>query len=372
MQGSADEGAYSAALAITKGASPTLNAKAVTAQTGFVDGQDGVVVSVINPPTTGSHAGNSQAVDVDITQPQQVWFANLFLSSPPVAEVRAEALAGVSGNDCVLALDPTASGAVSTQGSSAVNLGGCNLQVNSSSSTALTVSGSSQLSTDAVSLTGNYTVGSTAQLNTNVIDGPAAPTISDPYAGVSIPSYSGCDYNHKVVNSTVTLQPGVYCNGLTINGTGVVTLNPGIYIIDQGSLSIMGGAVVNTNTATSPYGVTFILTSSSGSNYASVTINGGSTVNLTAPTTGPTAGLVFYQDRNDTKTANLNGGAGESFTGALYFPSATLNYSGDAGSSTCTQIVADQVNFTGNSTINSNCTGTGVTTITGYATMLTQ
>ena len=368
MQGAADAAAYSAAIALAAGSNPTTNAKGVTAQMGLVDGQAGVAVAVNRPPTQGKYAGNSQAIEVIVSAPEQTYFSKLYLSSTPIGAARAVALRGVGGSSCVLALDGSASGAVSAQGSTQVDLAGCNLQVDSSSSSAVSLGGNSALTADALSVDGGYTVGSSATLSVPIIDSPGAPAVSDPYAGVSIPAYSGCDHNNYRVNSVETLQPGVYCKGLTFDSNAVATLSPGVYIIDRGSFTVNGGAVV---TGT---GVTIILTSSTGSNYATVTVNGSSTITLSAPTSGDTAGLVFYEDRNapSSATATLNGGANQSFTGALYFPSTNLTYSGNSSSTTCTQLVADTVTFTGNSTINSSCAGTGVTTITSSSTMLAQ
>jgi hypothetical protein len=69
-------------------------------------------------------------------------------------------------------------------------------------------------------------------------------------------------------------------------------LDPGIYYLDQGSFTVNGGATI---TGT---GVTLVFTSSTGSNYATANINGGATVSLTAPTSGPLAGIAFYGDPN--------------------------------------------------------------------------
>ena len=58
----------------------------------------------------------------------------------------------------------------------------------------------------------------------------------------------------------------------------------------------------------------------------------------------------------------MEGTGTQNVTGAVYFPKETVKYSGGAssGGAQCTQLVADQINFTGGSTFNSNCTGTGV------------
>ena len=371
MQDAADDAAFSAAVAAHAGGTPIASAKGITASAGFIDGQNGVTVVVNNPPTQGRYAGNGNGWEVVITQPQERWFASLYLSSPPVASARAVAHSQAGNSPyCVLALNQSGTG-VKVSGSAAVSLSGCSMQVNSTGRSALNVGGNSQLYADTVSVTGDYVVGSSAQLlTTDPIDGPGAEPIPDPYANVQIPSYSGCDGgNHTVVSATVTLQPGVYCDGLKVNSTAVVTLSPGIYIIDRGSFSVAGGAVV------SGTGVTIVLTSSTSSNYATVTVNGGSTVNLTAsaPST-PTAGLVFYEDRRapSSATATLNGGSGQSYSGALYFPSTSLTYSGNSGASACTQVVAGAIVYTGNTTTSSNCTNTGVATISSYSTVLAE
>ena len=117
--------------------------------------------------------------------------------------------------------------------------------------------------------------------------------VPDPYQNVPVPSEQGqgCAQHNYTAKATVTLDPGVYCGGIGLNANANVTLNPGVYFIDQGSLSVNGSATL---TGT---GVTLVFTSS-GNNYASATINGGATVNLTAPATGSTAGIVLFGDRN--------------------------------------------------------------------------
>jgi hypothetical protein len=79
---------------------------------------------------------------------------------------------------------------------------------------------------------------------------------------------------------------------MSFNANANVTLNPGIYYIDGGSLTLNGGAVVRGT------GVTLVFTKKSGSSWPTATINGGATLNLTPPTTGPTAGIVMFGDRN--------------------------------------------------------------------------
>jgi hypothetical protein len=139
---------------------------------------------------------------------------------------------------------------------------------------------------------------------------------------------------------------------------------PGIYVIDRGSLTMTGGSTLN-----APAGVTIVLTSSTGSGYGTVSIAGGNTFDVSAPTTGPTAGLAVYQDRRapSTSSNSFSGGSGQTIQGALYFPNEPVTYSGGTGNTpaTCTQLVVLRATFVGTSTLNSSCTGTGVASIGG-------
>ena len=131
-----------------------------------------------------------------------------------------------------------------------------------------------------------------------------------------------------------------------------LTLNSGTYIINGGGISVTGNS---TMTGT---GVTMYLTGTS-STYKGVTITGNNTTTLSAPTSGTYAGILFFQDRTITGTTasnnpnNLTGNSSSVFTGALYFPTTLLNYTGNS-SSTYTILVADQIHFTGNTNVGNN------------------
>jgi hypothetical protein len=56
----------------------------------------------------------------------------------------------------------------------------------------------------------------------------------------------------------------------------------------------------------------------------------------------------------------FDGGSGQGFGGALYFPKGAIEYAGGASTNTnCTQVIGDTVNFVGNSTLSINCAGFG-------------
>jgi hypothetical protein len=177
---------------------------------------------------------------------------------------------------------------------------------------------------------------------------------ADPYANASFPSFFGCKQTNLTVKSTMTIDQGVYCGGMTVNAGATLTLNPGIYYLDQGSLSVAGNATL------SGRGVTLVFTSSTGSNWANAAINSNAIIDLTAPTSGLTAGIVLFGDRNMSvgTSFKLNGGGSQSFGGAIYLPKAALTFTGGASTgSGCTQIIANTISFTGSSSLTINCSG---------------
>ena len=157
------------------------------------------------------------------------------------------------------------------------------------------------------------------------------------------------------------LATGVYCFS-DMNLKGNVTLTPGIYILDGGSLTTTSQATVSCN------GCTFVLTNrdpSPSATIGGVNMNGGANVNLVAPSTGCTLGtagcydgIMMYQDRRAAQgnSQTVNGNSSSKFEGALYFARADLTFNGNAGMQTnCLQIVSWTVKFTGNSAVSNVC-----------------
>jgi hypothetical protein len=378
-QGAADSAAYSAAIDYAAGgtaAHVAATAKAVAAQYGQTDATGGVTVTINQPPASGSHTASAGAVEVIVNRTETPFFAAFFVNSAAVAS-RAVAMAGSSGGKyCVLALDNTAATTVSTAGIDAANgatidLSTCGIQVNATGADALVLTGGATMKATTVSVSGNYSLTNGASLVVSGTTTTNAPPIADPYASVAVPTPGACAATNSWGGSTVaTISPGTYCNGMTFSNGAKITLNPGVYIVDRGVFLATGGATV---IATS--GVTIVLTSSTGTNYATAEIDNGVAVSITAPSSGATKGLAFFQDRRAAATGSENfaGGSTTTIYGALYFPAQTVNYTnGTSTTSTCTQLVAYRVNFQGGSKFMDNCGAYGTTEIGSSATSLVE
>lgn len=374
MQAAADAAAFGAAIAKKTGypSSFALEARAAAAAVGYVNGVDGVTVTVNNPPLHGNYTTNTNAVEVIISQSQSLSLVTLFQTGLFSVGASAVAVPGGGGAACVLQLLNTSITGVSLSNGATVNLVQCGLDANATSSSAVSVTGGAVLNTQFVSTSGRTSTSNGGVINATSGIKTNQAAVADPYASVAAPSFSGCNYNNKSFGhnaSRQTANPGVYCNGLAFTNDAIVTMNPGVYIIDRGTFDV-GGAVKLTGT-----GVTIYLTKSTSSSYATVNIGNGASVTLTAPTSGTYAGLVFFGDRKaaSSTTSSFGGGATFSITGALYFPSQTVSFNnGISNPSGCTQLVAGKIQFTGGSQFKNNCTNTGVTSVGGGQTSLVE
>lgn len=366
MQSAADSAALGAATALARGypVDYALEGKAIAGTAGFVNGVDGVTITVNKPPATGNNTANAGAVEVIVAQPQTLKLVSILSSAAFNVTARAVAIKGASGNYCILTTDTATASGMALSNGATINLNQCGAAVNASGSAAVSVIGGARLNALSVSVKGQTTVNNGGSINaTNGVLINQTVT-ADPYAAVVMPAVSGCDANGTTVTNVTTsgsLSPGPFCGGLSISNGATVTMAPGVYSIKQGSFSVSGGATV---TGT---GVTIVLTKNT-STYATVSISNGTNITLSAPTTGATAGILFFADRAapTSLTSTFSGGSNTRFTGALYFPKHRMVYSnGTTTSSTCTQLVAFRVSFTGGAAFNNNCGGAGTSAIGG-------
>jgi hypothetical protein len=249
--------------------------------------------------------------------------------------VRTEISARMGDDACVYALNHTAPRAVEAGGNTSVTMDGCVIASNSSADDSIYVAGSATLAADCLQSSGG--IDATGGLTTKCAQNRThAWRALDPFANLIEPVPPMPLSNPKKADTVV--QPGRYTD-LTLDGTK--TLQPGLYYI-VGSLSIKG--------TVSGTGVTFFMAD------GGVTANGSASLSISAPTSGSTAGMLFWSSKTNTSANSFNGNGATDLNGYLYFPKSQLTYNGNnTTTSTCMRIVADTIKMTGSSKLNSDC-----------------
>jgi len=317
----------------------------------------------------GTLSGYDNAVRTTIQTNRALPFSSMFMRTSPTIQATSTAAAVGFGAYCVVSLEDTATTGITIQGSSNVQLG-CGMATNSQGTNALSAGGSARLTASPLAAVGNIPASSV--FTSSTVLQPYSIPQPDPYASLTVPTLPSCNQSINVApsngngNSSTRIQNngnGVSCYK-DIKLQGNVTFDPGVYIIDGAS---GGGLTVNSGAVVSGTGVVFIFTTSSTdkTTVANVTINGGAQVNLTAPnkntcsgTACNYAGILMYQDQSallKTNANKINGNSASSYSGAFYFASQELQFSGDSGMrTTCIQLVARQVTFVGNTAISND------------------
>jgi len=377
LQSAADAAAMSAAYEISANSTSAIRDAAALTDATRNDYDASIGNIIINsPPLSGSYTGNSSAVEVILSEVHTMMFASLISSSDVTIAARAVALSSGDGDACVLALNPSAQKSLEFSGNQSIDATGCIIASNSSHASSIEITGSASVTADSLSTVGNYTTQGASTLTTSSTPSTSATAITDPYSNLSIPTYSGCDQTEYKINpgnnATITpyssTTPYVFCKGLDIKGT--LTLEPGVYVIDRGTFNLNASGVL---TGTD---VSFILTSSTGGDYAKFDMNGGASIDITAATSGDYSGVLMYADRDGPDQDNkLNGNSSATFNGAMYFPSSSLEFEGNSslGGTACTQLIANTIKLTGSTSITtSGCEAAGATLASTNGTSLVE
>ncbi len=286
MQLAADSAALSAAKEMTISTwSPTL-ASAVAKS--YVDGNLGGI-----DPSSSSQYSVSTAVDkaagkvkVNIDMDQYQYFVlGYFLKSPQI-HVSATASASGEAPVCVIGLEAVATRTIAINDSASIVAPACASYSNSIDPKGIEVKGGAVLQTAATCSAGGFSGGAGSLLPIPTAD---CPSLGDPLADRVQPVVGACDFaSYKAPQfAASTLNPGVYCDGMFIDNGANVLLKPGVYIIKGGTLSTKNGGTLKGPS------VTLFFTGSDGH----MIFDGTTTVSLSAPETGSTAGLLVMQDR---------------------------------------------------------------------------
>jgi hypothetical protein len=356
----------------------TSGAQDAASRVGFADNGGGgncagaaigtICVQVNNPPATGPHAGDNNYVEALVSVVQPTYFMKVLSINSETITARAVAT-NLGGNGCLYTLG-TPSSAVSginMSGPATLNASNCGIVVNGDFAT---TGNSLTITADTFGVSGDSDVSGRGGSVTCTKPGPCPsyqiPAAADPLSQLTPPctSCSGgntvnvsgggnpnCGSGCAFSGGTYTISPGTYCS-ITINGAASdqVVFSPGVYIIDGSSAGCPSTSLgIPGNDTISGTGVVFYFTNSS-----TLNMTGTPTVNLTAPSSGPYAGILMYQDPADTNTTgpSLSGNNGSNYNGVLYFPNDQLSFPGNDSSVNIAIVVSGSINFSGDSTVN--------------------
>jgi hypothetical protein len=348
-----------------------------------------VCVQISNPPTTGPHASGANStkyVEAYVSVVQPTYFMKIFGIDRRQVTARAVATnlpGGGGGAGCLYTLGlPSASiEGVNIQGSAVLNASNCGIVDNGNFNT---IGNKIDVTAYSFGVYGSKT-GTGGGTVTCVTPPKPCPVTeisaaTDPVANLSPPIPPPCSpcsvgtsikingtqitgtgaasVSYNSATTTFTIQPGSY-SGIDLSGVqkgSTINFAPGTYIIDgtngcnAGCVSIPGNAIV---TGTNVF---FYFT-----NNATWQTNGTASINLSASSTGTYAGMLFWQDKNDTNIGpnpngpTLGGNNTSNYAGVLYFPSDQITFYGDNKTTgTGVQfgtVISDSVAIQGNPTV---------------------
>lgn len=285
------------------------------------------------------------SVTVALAELGEQYFSKAAGQDQPTIKVRSVAIADRAANACVVALSPTANPGIEYNLSGDVIANGCSIWSNSTTTNSTQGKGSGTVVADTNCSVGSANIGGglavIPQARSNCLP------VVDPMASWSPPPTPWtCKDTDLLIEKpgNYTLEPGKYCGGITIKGGAKVTFQPGTYFIKGGELAVEGGGQIYGT------GVTFIFTEGGTANLA-----GASVVELSAPTSGNTAGMILASGRDEPELTSILRGSNEfKLEGQVYLPTHHLQYSGGPSGSfpaAYTTVIAATVKFDGSSRI---------------------
>lgn len=250
--------------------------QAYAANSGGAGAKLKVAAEIVNDPLQ---------VKVTVSAPVKAYFAQL-PGLPDTLTVTSVARVLGKPNVCVLALDPSAAGAISLEKNAMVTGNACSVYSNSAHIYSIRSKDSATLKASFICARGGKD-GWKGNFDPEPMTD--CPGFEDPLSDRPEPSVGSCMENKLVINGgSATLNPGTYCGGLTIAKGANVSLRSGVYVMKDGALSVDGGSRIEGK------GVGFYLT---GLN-AVLNLAADSVISLEAPSSGALTGLLFFESRS--------------------------------------------------------------------------
>ncbi len=300
-----------------------------------------------SPPASGASAtigGSPAALSAAGTASVQATangIAGRYTVVAGTSGVTAPASFSLTNNPLIIALDPSASSALSLSGNARINSPGI-VYVDSSSSSALSAGGSARVEAAAIDVHGKVTKSGNSSLSPAPITG--APVL----AVASLPSPSTAGMTNRgslrlAGNSSMTIQPGIY-KQISVSGNAKLTMASGVYIVEGGGFSVSG------NSSVTGSGVMIVCAGTlypfHGGSYGSIALSGTGKFSLSPMTRGPYAGIVFLQPGDNKETMTVTASA-TGITGTIYAPAALLSESGTG--SLNASLIVEKLAISGNS-----------------------
>jgi Flp pilus assembly protein TadG len=267
----------------------------------------------------------------------------------PSATINVSARSSLVGKTrlCVLALDPSSDGTLTAQDQASMTASQCSVYSDSASTTGVTLQNQATILAASICSAGGNSVSTSNPPQPGPKSG--CPSLKDPLAVIAPPSSSGCTYTNTVVTTSKTLQPGTYCNGLKVTQGATATLAQGVYIIDTGPLTVDANA-----TLTGSYVGIYLK-----SQQTTLNLTAASTINLTAPKSGPMSGLLFYEDPTAPllREHKISSNGAHQLLGTIYMPRGKLtvdSHGAVADQSAYTVIVSRQLKVASSASLTMN------------------
>ncbi len=272
-----------------------------------------VSVAVNNPPTSGAFSGDQCAVMVQITTNNvPVFMTRLFGRSFMTTTTQAVARIVNNNNSCIYLLSTNQQ---TNFNGADVNAPGCSIAMNDTANF------------NGATITAPHIGYAGSTPNTNGASFPMAspariPPVTDPcpeilgcaaIAAGAPPTGNCAGFNGNGYHGI--LPAGCYSN-LNLNGA-TVTMS-GVYTL-SGSSNFNGATITGT-------GVTLYVPAGG----TAPNFNGVSAATMTPPTTGPYAGVLYYQVPSNTSGPNFNG-TNVNLSGLVYCPACSVNFNGAHG-----------------------------------------
>ncbi len=278
------------------------------------------LVQVTTPyQRTGDPSPNPNFINVKACRIVSLFFARVI----GITQIRVCARATALGSRQMIArglvvLDPSGRNALWLQGNASLRIIKGAIWVNSTASDALLAQGSPSISADQIGIVGGYRFEGNPSVTGTLLTGQSP--MADPLANLPPPDPTGLPtFPGRTIGGTsvVTLDPGIYTGPIRVEGNARVILRPGIYIL-RGGLLVSGNGIVT--------GSLVLLYNESGR----IEVQGNGRLELTAPSSGPYAGISVFQPATNSEPLWVSGNGGLGAVGALYLPRSTVHVEGNA------------------------------------------